>query len=262
MSPLGRAAGHGAERRQRGPAGRAPDAARPRPAHRPEPPLPALDVRPRPLPLPDPERLVRRRRGERDRARRGARPARLRSRPRPLPSGRRHAPRAGRALPAPRRPPRGRRTGGGGLPALPVPRLEVRRRVRRVRRDPLRRREADPAEGPRPHVPDPRAQPHDLGLVPRAGRRAVLRGARGARVPRSGVVADPRAHLRDPRVGAGHGGEQRRLLALPLRARLRRHPRGRVHHRGHLQEDDRRGRQLRPRGLRPRPGRAPGARAT
>ena len=132
-------------------------------------------------PVPDPERLVRRGRGERDRARRGAGPARLRPRPRALPGGRRHAPRAGRALPAPRCPPRGRRAGGGGLPALPVPRLEVRRRVRRVRRDPLRRREADPAQGPRPHLPDPRAQPHDLGLVPRPGRRAVLRGARGAR---------------------------------------------------------------------------------
>ena len=49
--------------------------------------------------------------------------------------------------------------------------------------------------------------------------------------------------LRDPRVGAGHGREQRRLLALPLRARVRRDPRGRVHHRGHLQEDDRRRRR-------------------
>ena len=101
-------------------------------------------------------------------------------------------------------------------------------------------------------VPDARAQPHDLGLVPRQGRRPVLRGARGARVPRRRLDADHRAGLRDPRRRAGHGREQRRLLALPLRARLRRHPRGRVHHRRHLQEDDRRRRQLHPRGLRPR----------
>ena len=91
-----------------------------------------------------------------------------------------------------------------------------------------------------------------------AGRRAVLRGARGPRVPRRRLDADHRPGLRDPGRRAGHGREQRRLLPLPLRARHRRHPRGRVHHRRHLQEDDRRRRQLHPRGLRPRARRAAG----
>ena len=132
-----------------------------------------------------------------------------------------------------------------------------------VRRDPLRRREAHPAEGPRPRVPDARAQPHDLGLVPRRGRRAVLRGARGARVPRRRLVADRRARLRDPRVAAQDMAENNVDFS---------HFRF-VHGSDGIPEDEfitdgtykktiGGGRQLRPRGLRPRPRRAAGARAT
>ena len=62
------------------------------------------------------------------------------------------------------------RPGRGRLPSLPVPRLEVRRRVRpTASRSPTARAPAS-RPGPRPLVPDHRAQPHDLGLVPRRGR--------------------------------------------------------------------------------------------
>ena len=57
-------------------------------------------------------------------------------------------------------------------------------------------------------------------------------------------------------VRPGHGREQRRLLALPLRARHRRHPRRRLRHRRHLQADGGRRGHLRPRGLRARARRA------
>ena len=174
--------------------------------------------------------------------------------PRPLPDGLGRAPHGRRPLPAPRRPPRRRRQGRGGVPALPVPRLVLRPR-RPVRRDPVLGQPPHPVQGPRPVVPDPRAQPDDLGLAPRRGGRALLRRARGRGVRQRRLDRHRLPGVRDRHRLPGDGREQRRLRPLPLRARHRRHPRGRVPRRRHLQAHRGPGRQLRAGGLRPRPRR-------
>ena len=83
-------------------------------------------------------------------------------------------------------------------------------------------------------------------------------------VPEVDEFADPEwspievREFDDRRRRPGHGREQRRLLPLQVRARHRRHPRGRVLRRRHLQAGGRHGRQLRARGLRARARRAAG----
>ena len=107
----------------------------------------------------------------------GSAPARcgdplLRPRPRAVPGGRRRA--RGSSTPtAPTSAPTSR-SAAGSRAAASAARSTAGASTApgRVRRDPLRRRDPDPAEGPCPRLPDRRAQPHDLGLVPRHGRRA------------------------------------------------------------------------------------------
>ena len=95
--------------------------------------------------------------------------------------------------------------------------------------DPLRRHAPHPAQGPHARLPDGRAQPHGLGLVPR--RRAVLRRARGPRVRGRGLVCLSWSGTSRSRPACRRWREQRRHAHF-LRARHRRHPRGRVRHDG------------------------------
>ena len=150
------------------------------------------------------------------------------------------APGARRPLPPPRRPPGRRRPGRGRLHPLPVPRLEVRRRDGTCVEIPY---------GDVTRIP-PKAHARSYPTLERNHMIWAWYHAEGGEpfydVPEVAefhdddwspiVVRDFEIRV----VGAGHGREQRRLLALPLRARHRRHPRGRLLHRRHLQADRRR----------------------
>ena len=132
------------------------------------------------------------------------------------------------------------RPGRGRLHPLPVPRVEA------STASPATCVEIPYGEAPasrpgrRPQLPGPRAQPHDLGLAPRRGRAALLR--RAARCPSSPTRTGRRSWSATSRSRhrPGDGGEQRGLRALQVRARHRRHPRGRVRHRRHVQARGRR----------------------
>ena len=98
--------------------------------------------------------------------------------------GRRSA-RDGRALPTPRRASRGRWSGGGRLHPLPVPRMEVRRRVAATCVEiPYGDMKVIPSKAHGRSYPTLERNHMIWAWYHANGRRAVLRRARGARVPR------------------------------------------------------------------------------
>ena len=98
-----------------------------------------------------------------------------------------------------------------------------------LRRDPLRRQtERIPAKARVRTYPDGRAQRDDLGLAPRRGGRAVLRGARGARARRRRRGRRRRCVEFQISTSCQEMAENNaRLRPLPVRARHRHDPRGR-----------------------------------